>query len=179
MRLYGAIDIDGTIYRVKTTVKRYNDSQEKTKAYSYEVTEIELLEGTLGDANKPLPRTTNSSITGAKLLNGVENSKGEPILKSSKVVDENGGNHIINENALKGKLKGEKESNGVVYINETLSSNSSDNHLAETANGLPDLLPTQDDSASQDKTTIENQESQEENKKALKVIFKSLYIAVF
>ncbi len=76
VRLYGAIDIDGQTYRVKTTVKRYNNENEKTKAYSYEVTEIELLEGTHGDeTNNPLPRTTNNSISAAKLLNNYETAK--------------------------------------------------------------------------------------------------------
>ena len=35
----------------------------------------------------------------------------------------------------------------VLYINKTLSPNSSDRHLAENQSGLPDLLPTQGDNA--------------------------------
>lgn len=69
VRLYGAIEICGIFYRVKTTVKRYINTNERTKAYSYEVKEIELLDGTHGDDhNNPLPRTSNNSITVAKLL---------------------------------------------------------------------------------------------------------------
>ena len=75
VRLYGAININGNYYRVKTTVKRYINVNEKTKVYSYEVKEIELLDGTLGDDHKnPLPRTSNNSITAAKLLQNIESS---------------------------------------------------------------------------------------------------------
>ena len=73
VRLFGAIEIDGKVFRVKITVKRYNNENEKTKAYSYEVKEIELLDGTLGDDhNNPLPRTSNNSITAANLLQNIE-----------------------------------------------------------------------------------------------------------
>ena len=73
VRLYGAVENNGNYYRVKTTVKRYINANEKTKAYSYEVKEIELLDGTHGDdCNNPLPRTSNNSITAAKLLQIVE-----------------------------------------------------------------------------------------------------------
>ena len=73
VRLFGAIEIDGKVFRVKTTGKRYNNENEKTKAYSYEVKEIELLDGTLGDdQSNPLPRTSNNSITVAKLLQNIE-----------------------------------------------------------------------------------------------------------
>lgn len=70
VRLYSAIEINEKLYRVKTTVKRYNDSTIKSKAYSYEVKEIELLDGTHGE-NASLPRTSNNSITAAKLLQNV------------------------------------------------------------------------------------------------------------
>ena len=70
VRLYSAIEINEKLYRVKTTVKRYNDSTIKSKAYSYEVKEIELLDGTNGE-NASLPRTSNNSITAAKLLQNV------------------------------------------------------------------------------------------------------------
>ena len=71
VRLYSAIEINEKLYRVKTTVKRYNDSSIKSKAYSYEVKEIELLDGTHGE-NASLPRTSNNSITAAKLLQNIE-----------------------------------------------------------------------------------------------------------
>ena len=78
VRLYGAIDIDGNTYRVKTTVKRYNDNAVKTKAYSYEVTEIELLEGFSGTPHTQsadFVPTSNNSISAAKLLNNSETAK--------------------------------------------------------------------------------------------------------
>ncbi len=50
-------------------------------------------------------------------------------------------NHYINSSAVKNKLT---EGN-VLYKSKTLSSNSSDRHLAENQNGSPDLLPTRED----------------------------------
>ena len=97
VRLFGCISIDGVPYRVKTTVKRYVHDNEKTKAYSYEVTEIELLEGTAGDDRNPLLRTTNNSITTAKLLKNIESSKysGKKLLDFSQIVDENGEPRVV------------------------------------------------------------------------------------
>lgn len=69
VRLYGCISIDGTPYRVKSTVKRYVSENEKTKSYSYEVTEIELLEGEHGDGISELPQSSNNSIPATKLVN--------------------------------------------------------------------------------------------------------------
>lgn len=46
--LYSAMDVEGETYQVKTTVKRYKDPITKTKAYSYEVKEIEPLMWNLG-----------------------------------------------------------------------------------------------------------------------------------
>lgn len=66
--LYGAIDIDGKTYRVKTTVKRYNDPNTRTKAYSYEVTEIEPLDVELGNEVTHSPNSSNSPISATKLL---------------------------------------------------------------------------------------------------------------
>ncbi|MBQ6069480.1 MAG: hypothetical protein IJK84_08260 [Bacteroidales bacterium] len=89
VRLYGAIDIDGKTYRVKTTVKRYNDDAVKTKAYSYEVTEIELLEGFSGTPHTQsadFVPTSNNSISAAKLLKNIEKSYD----KGKKLLDESG-----------------------------------------------------------------------------------------
>lgn len=47
-RCYGAISIDGQEYRVKLTLKE-NPSQTSRKAYTYEVTKIELLDSTDGE----------------------------------------------------------------------------------------------------------------------------------
>ena len=113
VRLFSAVSIDGKTYRVKTTVKRYNDANTKSKAYSYEVTEIELLEGESGTSHTQSADsapTSNNSITAANLLKGVKNSKGELILDDhSKVVDENGeplvvyhGSNFIDDATIKG-----------------------------------------------------------------------------
>lgn len=90
-RLYGAVDIDGKLYRVKVTLKEYTDSNRPRKAYSYEATKIELLAGTLV-GGKPSNPNTNNSISAAKLLENVESSKekGKKLLDCSKIVDENG-----------------------------------------------------------------------------------------
>ena len=113
-RLYGAVELDGKIYRVKTTMQEFRGGEEN-KPHSYEVTKIELLEGSEA-ANEsdslPVSRTTNSSgnelldtpgtavlpdsspldmtpsnsISAAKLLNGVEKSydSGKKLLDESK-----------------------------------------------------------------------------------------------
>lgn len=54
--------------------------------------------------------------------------------------------HVLSEKQVPKKLT---EGN-VIYIKEALSSNSSDGHLAEQPNAVPDLLPTQEDNASSD-----------------------------
>lgn len=92
VRLFGAMNIGNETSRVKITVKRYSDNNTPNKAYTYEVTEIEPLDGhwTTHAQNADFVPTSNDSITGAKLLKGIENSKGLPILNYSKIVDENG-----------------------------------------------------------------------------------------
>ena len=89
--MFGAVDIDGQIYRVKITLKEDRTQATKTKTYSYEATKIELLDG-LSAAPVGTPRNSNSSITAAKLLKDIDKShkKGEKLLDYSKVVDENG-----------------------------------------------------------------------------------------
>ena len=101
-RLYGAVRMDGELYRVKVTLKENTRTKETPKAYSYEATKIELLEGsfsqTEGSHNlepsnsksevsagqhgnvsgltSTFPRYSDKSITAANLLNGVEKSYG-------------------------------------------------------------------------------------------------------
>ena len=85
-RLYGAINIDGIIYRVKTTMHEHLSNNKPNKPHSYEVTKIELLEdrSLSGHMNR-----SNSSIDGAKLLDGVEKSydKGKYLLEESENLD--------------------------------------------------------------------------------------------
>ena len=77
-RFYGAVNIGGLIYRVKTTMREFRDVNTATNAHSYEVTEIELLEApsdnTKNSTVRPLAMTSNSSIEVAKLLKDVEKS---------------------------------------------------------------------------------------------------------
>ena len=101
-RLYGAVRMDEKVYRVKVTLKENTRTKETPKAYSYEATKIELLEGsfsqTEGSHNlepsnsksevsagqhgnvsgltSTFPRYSDKSITAANLLNGVEKSYG-------------------------------------------------------------------------------------------------------
>lgn len=89
-RFYGAVNIDGALYRVKTTLREYQDAHRLPLAHSYEVTQIELLEapsdGVVSNSGEPLAMTPNSSINVAKLLQGVEKSY-DP---GKKLLDESG-----------------------------------------------------------------------------------------
>ena len=90
-RLYGAVDIDGKLYRVKVTIKEDRTNKDSKTTYSYEATKIELLAGQHEEAVTP-SRNSNNSITGAKLLENIESAKekGKKLLDYSQVVDENG-----------------------------------------------------------------------------------------
>lgn len=99
-RCYGAVNIDGTDYRVKITLKE--DGSHKGaphKAYTYEVTKIELLDSTDGKGVPSTSYASNSNgrsnvsdvfVSGAKLLNNLEKSyeKGKNLLDESKLADE-------------------------------------------------------------------------------------------
>ena len=102
-RCYGAISIDGQEYRVKLTLKE-NPSQTSRKAYTYEVTKIELLDSTDGertglsssyqsnsDGVGSHPQSEiGSSYPLAKLLQNVGKSyeKDKNLLDESKIADE-------------------------------------------------------------------------------------------
>lgn len=73
-KLYGAVEIDGKVYRVKTTVYEYADKNEPKTPHSYEATKTELLAGTLADGETATYPRTNSSVSVANLLKGVEKS---------------------------------------------------------------------------------------------------------
>lgn len=75
-RLYGAVRMDGKVYRVKVTLKEDKTSKEPKVPHSYEATKIELFAGTLGNSDNSLSPNTNNSITAANLLKGVEESYG-------------------------------------------------------------------------------------------------------
>lgn len=91
-RVYSAVELSGELYRVKVTLKMYDDLNTPGKPHSYEAIKIELLKGTLVDTNSTNPSNSNS-ISVAKLLKDVEKSyeKGKYLLDDySKMVDENG-----------------------------------------------------------------------------------------
>ena len=78
-RFYGAVLIDGNIYRTKTTIKEKRNSD--NKPYTYEVTKVDLVisGSTTSDA------LTKPTLEVAKLLQGVEKSydKGKYLLDES------------------------------------------------------------------------------------------------
>lgn len=57
--------------------------------------------------------------------------------------------HYMNKNKVKRAL----QESGVLYIREALLSNSSEWRLAEHRDDVPDLLPTQESNASENKDT--------------------------
>ncbi len=87
-RLYGAVNIDGTTYRVKTTMHEFApDVAEKNTPHSYEVTKIEVLKKpntSVGAQDAALEYKVGPLGT-AKLLEGVEKSyeKGKKLLEES------------------------------------------------------------------------------------------------
>lgn len=103
-RLYGAVDIDGKTYRVKTTIIE-NGNESRNYPHSYEVTEIELLDDSMAgseshsvnigrEGHDTKNRLSNNSIAGANLLQGVEKSydPGKKLLDESEKSTESGVN---------------------------------------------------------------------------------------
>ena len=80
-RMYGAVSIDGKAYRTKTTIHEFRDKE--NKAYDYKITEVELI---ISGSSTSNALNNSTSVTGAKLLNGVEKSyeKGKKVLAVSK-----------------------------------------------------------------------------------------------
>ena len=91
-RLYGAIELDGNIYRVKTTMNEHRSSQ--NEAHDYRVTKVELLESNptketgahVSGSSTSNAQGAPASISGAKLLENVEKSydSGKKLLTVSK-----------------------------------------------------------------------------------------------
>ena len=98
MRLYSAININGDIYRVKSTVRKVKQGD---RFYTYELQEMELTEerpqtGKGEEQSSRNPNTSTNSISGAKLLKGVKKTNSdEYILDHSAVVDENGEPRVV------------------------------------------------------------------------------------
>lgn len=75
--LYGAVSMAGIVYRAKTTLKLYRDTSMPTKAYSYEISNIEVLTGTARVVTLPNVLT---SMDVNILLQNVCNVNGQPLL---------------------------------------------------------------------------------------------------
>lgn len=92
-RFYGAISLDGKIFRVKTTIEEFSNKAFPNSAHSYEVTEIEaFIEGPMNTSNNGALTSASSreGILGtAKLLQGVEKSydPGKKLLEESVKAD--------------------------------------------------------------------------------------------
>lgn len=91
-RFYGAVEIDGQTYRVKTTINEFRDESRANTPYTYEVIKIELLETSNSskmELNSPNSVNEGLSIEATKLLQGVEKSydKGKKLLEESENID--------------------------------------------------------------------------------------------
>ena len=75
--LYGCVALGGIDYRAKTTVKIFTASPAASKAYSYEIRNIEILRGYVGTEVQPRDKI---SIATCILLNGVCDVNGAPLL---------------------------------------------------------------------------------------------------
>ena len=80
VRLFGCVSFGDIPLRAKVTLKTYVDANEDTKAYSYEISNIEVLKGNAGDV--PLP-SDKTSMDARILLNGVCDVNGMPLLMTS------------------------------------------------------------------------------------------------
>lgn len=98
-RFAGAVTIDGETYRVKTTMKEYENEKRPNGHYTYEVTKIELLDSTDGEGLPSTSYQSNSDgrsnvsdvfVSGVKLLQNFEKSydEGKNLLEESKLADE-------------------------------------------------------------------------------------------
>lgn len=102
--MYGAVEIAGDVYKVRTTFKE--DKKDGLSPYTYKVTEINLLISG-SPTNDALNEST--SVSGAKLLKGIEKSKekGVKLLESSREETERVKNEENND--TKNSLKRDEE----------------------------------------------------------------------
>lgn len=73
-RLYGVIQLQGLLYRMKTTLQVYRDDAESGKYHGYEITKIELISPKLRNIAEPAINVAlnKNSISLANLLKDVE-----------------------------------------------------------------------------------------------------------
>ena len=76
--LYGCAAYMDYPSRVKTTIKRFLDGNEPQKAYSYEITNVEVLKGNAAPVARPSDRASTFDVN--ILLNGVLDVNGVPLL---------------------------------------------------------------------------------------------------
>lgn len=79
--LYGCAAYMDYPCRVKTTLKIHADTHQPTKAYSYEITNVEVLRGNAESVIRPSNNTSTFDVS--ILLNGVLDVNGVPLLKSA------------------------------------------------------------------------------------------------
>ncbi len=77
--LYGCVSTGGLPLRAKTTLKLHKDPNQPTKAYSYEISNVEVLRGNAECAIQPSNDTPTFDV--CILLNGVCDVNGAPLLK--------------------------------------------------------------------------------------------------
>ena len=77
--LYGCVALGGIAYRAKTTLKLHRDPSQPTKAYSYEISNIEVLTGTARIVILPNVKTS----TAPRVLRGTAESLTQPSCKIS------------------------------------------------------------------------------------------------
>jgi hypothetical protein len=80
-RMYGAVSIDGRIYRAKTTIHEFKNKD--NRAYDYKITEVELIVSGSSTSNA---RTNSTSVSATKILKDVEKTydKGKKVLEVSE-----------------------------------------------------------------------------------------------
>ena len=80
-RMYGAVRVDGHIFRTKTNINEFKGSN--NKAYDYKITKIELI---VSGPSTDNARTNSTFVSGSNLLQGVEKSydKGDKVLAVSE-----------------------------------------------------------------------------------------------
>ena len=82
--LYGCVSMAGIPYRAKTTLKLHHDPRtlpsQPTKAYSYEINNIEVMAGIAEPQSSPTPQT---SMNVCILLHGVRDVNGALLLKEA------------------------------------------------------------------------------------------------
>ena len=110
-RYYGAVRIEGKLYRVKTTIKE--TLKRGITPYNYQVTELELL---ISGSETSDALSNSNRLDGTKLLKGVEKSydAGVKLLEASEKVSIQGADEV----AVQGQNSREDEQSEIEDISE-------------------------------------------------------------